>query len=437
MDIIISHDPSNYLYYVPVIIAIMSVSGVFQLIIMYLQDSNTDQNLSLNYSLEVGEYSYTMIQKKNNLKFRYIFAYLLTRASVWSKSPYIWSMYLFYHKFTIPEIGILYVIDAVSALIFGPITGNLADMFGRKRFCQFYNITTILNLALRLTGDQKLAYLAQVLTGVGAGLITTSFESWVVSESIKEFKTLEMEREKFLKKLFKTVNMYDAGISIVCSVLAALVYTLYGVLAPIILSIIFSIFGMIYIEINWSENNLQIEKKSIAKCYSEAFKELGKREVLTVGMCESLTNGVQSLFLFLWTPILLASTPTQVNIGFVFLCIVSSIFCGTKVFEISIIYLKLNKYLVLSLCLFVIFSSLLTIFYVDVFVIRLVLFALMNGLSGLYQPLYSIIKYRILEEKHRTLLMNLFRIPLNAYVITILLLLKFINPFTVSLCFIK
>ena len=91
-----------------------------------------------------------------------------------------------------------------------------------------------------------------------------------------------------------------------------------------------------------TENNLQIEKKSIAKCYSEAFKELGKREVLTVGMCESLTNGVQSLFLFLWTPILLASTPTQVNIGFVFLCIVSSIFCGTKVFEISIIYLKLN-----------------------------------------------------------------------------------------------
>lgn len=134
----------------------------------------------------------------------------------------------------------------------------------------------------------------------------------------------------------------------------------------------------------------------------------------------------------MWTPILLASTPTQVNIGFVFLCIVSSIFCGTKLFEINVIYLKLNQYLVLACCLLTIFISLLTIYYVELFVVRLILFAGMNGLSGLYQPLYSIIKYKILEEKHRTLLMNLFRIPLNAYVITILLLLKFINPFTVS-----
>ena len=45
------------------------------------------------------------------------------------------------------EIGILYLVDAVAALIFGPITGQLADKYGRKFFCHCYNISIIIKLA--------------------------------------------------------------------------------------------------------------------------------------------------------------------------------------------------------------------------------------------------------------------------------------------------
>ncbi len=224
-SIIFNDNPESYAYYFPIIIGIFCILGILQLFIMYLQDAYKDMNFSLNQSLSVGaDYSLAFITKKNSLKFRYMLAYLLTRASVWAKSPYIWSMYLFYHGFTLPEIGILYVIDAVSALIFGPITGNLADNFGRKRFCQFYNFTVCLNLALRLTGDKSMAYISQVVTGIGAGLANTSFESWVVSESIREFKYYEPEREKFLKKLFKSINIFDACTSVVISAIAAVVF---------------------------------------------------------------------------------------------------------------------------------------------------------------------------------------------------------------------
>lgn len=219
-------DPSEPKYYLPLILTIFSLLGILQLLITYLQHNDEEYiNASFNQTLSANsDISLTLINNKNNLKLKYLLAYLLTRASVWAKSGYIWSMYLFYHKFTVSEIGVLYIIDGLSALIFGPIIGNMADMFGRKKFCQFYNISICLNLALRLSGNHPSAYIAQVITGIGSGLANTSFESWVISESIKEFGDFEVERERFLKKLFRTVNIYDACQSILISSIAAVLY---------------------------------------------------------------------------------------------------------------------------------------------------------------------------------------------------------------------
>lgn len=221
-----SKDPNNPEYYFPLIILIFTVLCVLQIIIYWVsQHEDFEMNQSFNQTLmENSRYSVGFIANKNSLKARYMTGYLLTRASTWAKSPYIWSMYFFYHKFTVSQIGVLYIIDAVSALVFGPIVGNLSDIFGRKRFSQLYNLSVIINLTLRLTGSQPLAYLSQVITGIGVGLQMTSFESWVVAESIKEFRQFEHEREKFLKKLFKNINLYDSVISILVSALSAIIY---------------------------------------------------------------------------------------------------------------------------------------------------------------------------------------------------------------------
>ena len=122
------------------------------------------------------------------------------------------------------EIGVLYIIDGISALIAGPITGSLADKFGRRLFCQFYNFLVIANLLLRMTGSKPIAYLAQVLTGIGGGLIMTTFESWVVFEANKDFDQRIVEKERFLKKLFKTQTILDAIMSIVISAFCAITY---------------------------------------------------------------------------------------------------------------------------------------------------------------------------------------------------------------------
>lgn len=199
------------------------------------------------------------------------------------------------------------------------------------------------------------------------------------------------------------------------------------------MSIAFAILSMIFIQILWSENENQHKNSTISSCYAEAFNELKKREVLSVGISESITLAVQSLFLFLWTPILLQSTPYSINIGFIFITLVTSIIAGTKMFEIGIIYLKSGLYQMLCLILFSLSLSLYLIYSINSFPVRLILFAIINGFSGFYIPLFSFIKYKILNEKHRAFLMNIFRIPLNIYVIICLLSLKYLDPFSVSI----
>jgi cbb3-type cytochrome oxidase subunit 3 len=57
---------------------------------------------------------------------------------------------------------------------------------------------------------------------------------------------------------------------------------------------------------------------------------------------------------------------------------------------------------------------------------------MINGIQGFYNPLNSIIKSKILEEKYRATLMNIFRIPLNLYVIIILFVVKYMKPLSIA-----
>ncbi len=204
-----STDPNDTTFYIPVVICIVLTLCVAQLCIFLCKrksQSGDATNASMNNTLvqNVSYYSAEFIHNKDKLKYDYIIAYILARSSMWSKAPYLFTLYNIYHGFTVDEIGILYIIDGFTALISGPITGGLADRYGRRLFCQLYNFLIIINLSIRLTRIRFLAYIAQILTGIGTGLINTSFESWVVKESEKKFINAEVERGRYLKKLFKT-----------------------------------------------------------------------------------------------------------------------------------------------------------------------------------------------------------------------------------------
>ena len=430
-------DPSQNSYYIPILITICAILLIIELFTIlakeYKSDSYQDNNISMNRTLQNNmSYPSLIIINKNKLKTGYLLAYLLARAAMWAKAPYIYTLFMSVHKFSFVEIGRLYLVDAVSALIFGPITGQLADKYGRKKFCRFYNYSVLINIILRLLGDRLTAYLAQIVTGFGSGLINTTFEAWVVSESDREFMGYSKEAERFRRKLFVKANLYDEIISILILIICAVVYSYLGIYAPFVISFTFSLLSLLVIAKNWKENALS-KSETIMAQMKGALREFKKGEVLGIGLIEGIVMACLNMFLFSWTPILKQSTSGGMNPGFIFTSMVLTMIVGTKICKLLIVYLYCDYFISITGCLFFQGIFLILTYYKDSFLERLIFLCAFDGLIGFYNPVNSVLKSKILVEKYRALLMNLFRVPLNIYVIIVLLTIRYINSFTVAL----
>ena len=335
-------DPSQNSYYIPILITICAILLIIELFTIlakeYKSDSYQDNNISMNRTLQNNmSYPSLIIINKNKLKTGYLLAYLLARAAMWAKAPYIYTLFMSVHKFSFVEIGRLYLVDAVSALIFGPITGQLADKYGRKKFCRYYNYSVLLNIILRLLGDRLTAYLAQIVTGFGSGLINTTFEAWVVSESDREFMGYGKEAERFRRKLFVKANLYDEIISILILIICAVIYSYLGIYAPFVISFTFSLLSLLVIAKNWKENALS-KSETIMAQMKGALREFKKGEVLGIGLIEGIVMACLNMFLFSWTPILKQSTSGGMNPGFIFTSMVLMMIVGTKFCKLLIVY---------------------------------------------------------------------------------------------------
>lgn len=123
-----------------------------------------------------------------------------------------------------------------------------------------------------------------------------------------------------------------------CNSLCNLLFiqTFYGIFAPIIVSISFALLAFFIILVLWEENKPNEEGRThITQSFGEALKEMKKREVLTVGIIESLFLAVHSIFLFAWTPILTNTEGGEINVGIIFVCFVMSMITGTMLFEVN------------------------------------------------------------------------------------------------------
>jgi len=199
----ISNSPNDPTYFIPIIFCFLVVLLMTLIIIHYIKKDINNKEEDLDHHI-MNPVSPEDNKKRNQLRFRYLIVYLLTKCNIWSREAFNYALFSTYHKFSIQEIGVIYFIGAVCSLIGGPITGNLADIYGRRLFSVIYNISIICNLSLRLTGDRYMAYISQIMAGFGNNLINTSFESWLVFETGKLFgDENSKEKDIFLKSVFK------------------------------------------------------------------------------------------------------------------------------------------------------------------------------------------------------------------------------------------
>ena len=155
-------------YYYPYIIAFSCAFGIIQILIWFFGSKEKHENLSKADREFLSDEKF--IQKGKDLKLKYMMAFLLSKASMWAKAPYTYMLFSTYHGFTVGEIGILYLIDAICSLFSGPFTGIVADTFGRKIVALYYPMNTMCILIMRMSGNIPLAYAAQLMTGISGNI---------------------------------------------------------------------------------------------------------------------------------------------------------------------------------------------------------------------------------------------------------------------------
>ena len=431
-------DPSKNSFYFPILIAFTTILFILKLIINLLKNCKSEPNLDINDSLdktlEVNiRYSTVLGRRIKSLQLRYLIAYLITRAAIWAKTPYLYHLIMTVQEVSFADKGYMFFINIVFALIFIPLTKQFADKKGRRFVCRFYNYRIIFYLVLLMRGSNLQSSIAYIIPCFDAEIISTIFEDWFISESEKEFERYKKERERFQKNLFVKSKVYDSIIGIITSIICAFIYSYFGINAPFIFSIILSSSASIVIPILWDENGLYIEQAEDLKTQlRNAMKEFKKMEVLFVGLIEGLAKACFYIYIFSLYPILKQSTPGDMNTGFIVILMVLTIIIGNKLYELLIVYLHFDYYISITGCLFFQGVLLFSVYYVDGFLARIIFLALLNGFNVFYNALNSLVKSNILEEKQRTL-MNLFRIPTIIFVIIVLLILNYIDAFSLAL----
>jgi hypothetical protein len=142
---------------------------------------------------------------QKSLRMKYLVVTTLVKASIWVKAPYVFALYNRLHGLSRGDIGILYAIDNISALIMGPLLGGVGDTYGRKKLCILYCFIVVSHVGLRLTGNIPLAYVAQILSGIAGSLVDTAFESWLNFEANFLFaldKDSMREKNSYLREIF-------------------------------------------------------------------------------------------------------------------------------------------------------------------------------------------------------------------------------------------
>ena len=417
-------DPSKNSYYLSIIIVIFIILLIIQLIIMLIKKLRNDSRDELSPSLK---YYF------KKLKISYLLAFILSRSAMWAQAPYIFILFKTVRKYTNEKINILYLVESISSLIFGPISGLYADVTGRSEVCILYNVILFIYLYNIFMG---FVYFGQITNGFGNEIINTTFEAWVVSETNDVNISYKKGVERFKKKLFKNVNILDATANIFITGICSIIYSFLEEYSPFLgiciiylLSYCLSFASLDIIIDRWYKNRISLNKsKNCLYHFEEAFNELRKVNVLFIGLIESINLIILYIFLFSWTPILKQSTEKEINIGYIYTCMVLTMIIGTKLYEILIIYYNFNYYMSITGCSFIQGLLLYMTYFDNRFLARLIYLSLFNGLIGFYNPLNSIVKSIILIEEYRALLMNIFRIPYNIYVIISLFKLKNINP---------
>jgi len=370
----------------------------------------------------------------------YLSVWSLCVGADWLQGPYVYELYRAY-GFSTGEIAQLFVAGFGSSMVFGCIVGVVTDKFGRKRSSILYCAMYILSCLTKHVKSYSILMLGRVTGGIATSLLFSSFECWMVAEHQMRHNFSGPLLGYMFGMMFTVMYLVAIASGLIGQAVAglgafgpvaenSLIYT-GGASAPFDVAILCLTIGTVLIVTNWEENYGDKEAGESASAsglcanLGDGFRLLCRdRRLALLGVIVSCFEGSMFAFVFYWTPVL-SSPTTPAPLGLIFAMFMMSCMCGASTSTLLGGCLKpsyrLMTAFVTGLVAFAALSFSVNVGAQDHLKLSFAACLAFEFCVGMYFPSIGVLKSDIVPEQVRSTVYNMYRVPLNAIVVSLLL----------------
>lgn len=395
------------------------------------------------------------------LQRRFLPVFWLLRMADWLQGPYFYEVYstkVFGGKpASLELVSKLFLAGFASTAIAGPSAGRLVDSYGRKLgtlcFAFLYSAAALATRSQALT----ILFAGRVISGIGTSLLFSAPEAWLVGEA----RRLKSSASS-LSATFGAAFAGDALVAILAGHLASAAAASRGPCGPFELSVVFLVLGGLLATTTWKENYSSSERapsgedeetgsgeasKSSSSSGSgkrgptiaEAARvALSDKRIVLVGLAQALFEGAMYVFVLQWPPALSLATSRafpaspDVPFGKVFSCFMVCCLLGSTAFSAFVNKVATERSTLATFGLATVAMAAATVSTTTLSVSGaasslaglVAAFFAFELCVGLYFPSIGTLRSKYVPDSHRSVIMNLFGIPLNALVISVFLSIR-------------
>jgi len=373
-------------------------------------------------------------RKLNNDRFAsfqrvYLIVYLSAMMADWLQGPYVYALYESY-GFTRSDNAILFTAGFGSSAIFGTFIGSLADHMGRRRFAALYCVLYGVSCSTKHMADFSYLMFGRITGGIATSLLFSVFEAWLVSEHNRRNFDPDL-----LGGTFSNAVFFNGIVAIMAGEVGQMAADMKeltpwsalggaahygGYCAPFDVAILFLVFCLVVMLMLWPENYGQHNSSTRQTGTFDAFKTAlnivyTRSEVLSCGLVCSLFEASMFIFVFMWTPAVTVENEPKPPYGHIFASFMIMSMLGSQLFSLASKRTSIENIGQMTLILASICHAV-PVLTSDV-VSRFFSFLVFEMCVGLYFPMMSTLKSKVVPEEARSAIYNIYRLPLNIIVV--------------------
>jgi MFS family permease len=367
-----------------------------------------------------------------SMQVRFLSVFWLLRCSDWLQGPYFYEVYASKIFNGVPAsmalVSRLFLTGFASTALFGPLVGRAADEYGRKKATLAFSVIYALGAWSTKSPLLTVLLVGRALSGIGTSLLFSAPESWLVGEA------QATDNQDCLGETFGLAYAGDSLVAISAGQMAGWAASQRGPSGPFELSTGFLAAGGLLAAFLWKENKAPSSGADEDKPSIREAVQVIRRDpkIMLVGAVQSLFEAAMYIFVLQWPPAMATAigqnfgAAAKTPYGSVFSCFMASCLLGSTMFgqlAKKAVSTEASTAVMLAVATAAMTAATWTIRSAGSTNLPCLIASLFcfEACVGMYFPSIGTLRSRYVPDSHRSVIMNLFGIPLNVLVVAVFL----------------